>query len=88
MKIHKGSCHCGAIHFEVEAPDEIYAQECNCSICRLTGFLHLNVPRSRFKVLRGEDNITTYTFNTGAGVAKLVALNHFISRGLIQMDIA
>ncbi len=65
MKLHKGSCHCGSVQFEVEAPEVIHAQECNCSICSITGYLHLIVPRSRFKMLKGEDNLTTYTFNTG-----------------------
>lgn len=31
----------------------------------MTGYLHLIVPRSRFKILNGEDNLTIYTFNTG-----------------------
>ena len=65
MKHYKGSCHCGAVQFEVEAPEEICAQECNCSICSMTGYLHLIVPRSRFKMLKGEDNLQSYTFNTG-----------------------
>ena len=34
MSWKKGSCHCGAMRFEVLAPDEIAAAECNCSICR------------------------------------------------------
>ncbi len=65
MKLYKGSCHCGAVQFEFEAPEEIRAQECNCSICFMTGYLHLIVPRSRFRILKGDDNLTTYTFNTG-----------------------
>jgi centromere protein V len=65
MKLHKGSCHCGAVLFEVKASEEIHAKECNCSICSMTGYLHLIVPRSRFKILQGEDNLATYTFNTG-----------------------
>lgn len=40
--------------------------ECNCSICRRSGTLHLIVPRERFRLLCGEDALTTYTFNTGA----------------------
>jgi hypothetical protein len=63
--IHRGSCHCGAIVFEVEAPEKIVAQDCNCSICAKAGFLHLIVPLSRFKLLRGNENLTTYTFHTG-----------------------
>lgn len=60
-----GGCHCGAVRFEVEAPTEIEASECNCSICSKSGYLHLIVPRSRFKLLRGAEALTTYTFNTG-----------------------
>jgi hypothetical protein len=63
--IYRGGCHCGAVRFEVEAPERIMAQECNCSICAKAGFLHLIVPRSRFRLLAGEENLTTYTFNTG-----------------------
>jgi hypothetical protein len=63
--LYTGSCHCGAIAFEVEAPEAIVAQDCNCSICSKSGFLHLIVPRPRFRLLRGEDQLTTYTFNTG-----------------------
>jgi hypothetical protein len=71
--VHRGSCHCGAVRFEVEAPDPIRALDCNCSICAKTGFLHLIVPRSRFRLLAGEEALSTYSFNTG--VAK-----HFFCR--------
>jgi hypothetical protein len=60
-----GSCHCGAVAFEVEAPAPLVVQACNCSICTKAGFLHLIVPKSRFRLLRGESHLTTYTFNTG-----------------------
>lgn len=65
MTTHKGGCHCGRVQFEVEAPAAIRADQCNCSICRMTGYLHLIVPRSDFRLLNGEDDIETYTFNTG-----------------------
>jgi hypothetical protein len=60
-----GSCHCGAVRFEVEAREPIVCYDCNCSICRRVGFLHLIVPRSRFTLLHGEDALSRYTFNTG-----------------------
>lgn len=63
--IYSGSCHCGAIKFEVDAPETLHVSECNCSICSKSGYLHLIVPKSDFRLLQGEDNITTYTFNTG-----------------------
>jgi len=63
--IYHGSCHCRAVRFEVEAPETITAQDCNCSICAKFGFLHLIVPKSKFKLSSGAENLTTYTFNTG-----------------------
>jgi len=63
--IYAGSCHCGAVRFEVEAPEQVEVERCNCSICSKSGFLHLIVPRSRFRLLSGEVSLTTYTFNTG-----------------------
>jgi len=63
--IYHGGCHCGAVRFDVEAPAHLDVSECNCSICRKTGFLHLIVPLSKFRLLSGKDSITTYTFNTG-----------------------
>jgi len=62
--IHTGSCHCGGVRLEVDAPPDIEAYECNCSLCRRTGFLHLIVPASRFRLVGGADMLTTYTFNT------------------------
>ena len=62
---HRGGCHCGAIAFEVEAPARLTVSECNCSICRMSGFLHLIVPRTRFRLLRGQEQLSEYRFNTG-----------------------
>jgi hypothetical protein len=63
---HFGGCHCGRVRFEVEAPAEIEALECNCSICSKSGYLHLIVPQPRFHLIRGSEFLTAYTFNTGA----------------------
>jgi hypothetical protein len=70
MTTHTGGCHCGLVCFEVEAPAEIAATECNCSICSKAGYLHLFVAQSRFRLLRGADSLETYTFNTGAAKHK------------------
>ena len=63
--IYKGSCHCGAVAFEVEANKKVVAISCNCSICTKAGNLHLIVPLSKFKLIKGENNLSTYTFDTG-----------------------
>ena len=71
---HSGGCHCGRVRFEVDAPADITASRCNCSICSMTGFLHLIVGRDKFRLLDGADDIETYTFNTG--VAKHYFCRH------------
>ena len=65
MVTRKGGCHCGRVRFEVTAPNDLQVCDCNCSICSKSGFLHLIVPKSRFKLLSGGEALTTYTFNTG-----------------------
>lgn len=61
---HTGGCHCGRVRFEVIAPARLTVSDCNCSICSKSGYLHLIVPKSRFRILSGEDWLTTYEFNT------------------------
>jgi hypothetical protein len=61
--LHKGSCHCGAVAYEVETDlEQVIA--CNCSICRRKGYLLTFVPRGALNVLQGEEALSTYTFNT------------------------
>ena len=64
--VHHGGCHCGAVAFEVDAPAALEVTECNCSVCAMTGFLHLIVPTSRFRLVRGAEVLAEYRFNTGA----------------------
>jgi len=62
---HSGGCHCGRVRFQVLAPAELLVDECNCSICSKSGYLHLIVPASRFTLLQGESELVCYQFNTG-----------------------
>ena len=64
MMVHKGGCHCGRVRFEVDAPATLTVVECNCSMCAKGGFLHLIVPAARFRLVRGAESLTAYTFNT------------------------
>jgi centromere protein V len=64
MITHRGGCHCGAVAFEVDAPAELEALECNCSICTKSGYLHLIVPATRFRLLHGRQHLATYQFGT------------------------
>ncbi len=62
---HAGGCHCRRVRFEVDAPADVEVLDCNCSMCRMTGFLHLIVPAARFRLTAGEDALQDYRFNTG-----------------------
>jgi len=61
---HSGGCHCGKVRFEVETNSPMICQDCNCSICSKSGFIHLIVPRSKFSLVEGEASLSTYTFGT------------------------
>jgi hypothetical protein len=61
---HRGGCHCGRVRFEIEAPARLQVIDCNCSMCAKSGYLHLIVPKERFRLLSGSDALTTYEFNT------------------------
>ena len=63
-----GGCHCGAVRFEADLPEPpVPALDCNCSICAMTGFLHVMVAHEQFELLTGRDALASYRF--GSGVA-------------------
>lgn len=74
MTTHKGGCHCGEIRFEVDAPEDLELSDCNCSICAMTGYQHLIVPASDFRLTQGQDALNCYEFNQG------IAKHYFCSR--------
>lgn len=59
-----GSCHCGAIAFELEAEPaiaEVY--DCNCSMCRRRGGLLWFGPRRALALGSDPARLATYRFN-------------------------
>ncbi len=61
-----GGCHCGLVHFEAELPSRnVEALECNCSVCAMTGYLHLIVPETAFRLIDGKGETTAYRFGSG-----------------------
>ena len=64
MKV-AGGCHCGAVRFEAEIGAEpVVALDCNCSICRMTGFLHIIVPHEDFALIKGHEELSSYQFGS------------------------
>lgn len=63
MSKHSGSCHCGAVAYEVELDLERPVISCNCSICRRTGALLAFASEEAFTLQKGEDAVQDYQFN-------------------------
>lgn len=63
MNTYHGSCHCGAVRFEVDA-ELSQIERCTCSICSKKGGLFVRVPPNQFRQLQGQDDLTLYQFNT------------------------
>lgn len=59
---YQGSCHCGAVAFDVEGEIDA-AISCNCSICRRRGSLLWFVPRDKLRLRTPEEAASSYTFN-------------------------
>ena len=59
--IHKGSCHCGKVSFEVEG-DLGTVISCNCSICRRKAALLWALPKQQVRFLSGAGDLGRYTF--------------------------
>ena len=63
--IHKGSCHCGAVQFELKLPNGLEnLRRCNCSMCRRRGAVVASVPLSGINITQGEEVLRLYQFNT------------------------
>jgi hypothetical protein len=56
---HPGSCHCGAVRFEVEV-DPSTATRCNCTICTKIGAPTAIVKPSAFTLSAGESELSSY----------------------------
>ncbi|AKV03884.1 Gfa-like protein [Labilithrix luteola] len=61
-KKHVGSCHCGAVRFEVDVDLSEGASGCNCSICTKIASLGAIVKPNAFTLLAGEESLSTYVW--------------------------
>lgn len=63
MQVFEGSCHCGTVRFRVTAAvTEITT--CDCSLCSMRNALMLKVPEQALTLLKGEESLTLYQWNT------------------------
>lgn len=68
-----GSCHCGAVRFQVEA-EITELTTCDCSLCVKKNAVMAKVHESALTITAGEDALSLYRWNTGR------ARHYFCSR--------
>jgi hypothetical protein len=62
---HKAACHCGAVELELDLPDGLIdVRRCDCSLCRRRGAIAASVPLDGIKIIKGENFLKLYEFNT------------------------
>lgn len=63
MQTYRGSCHCGAIRFEI---DTVFTEftKCDCSLCRKKNAVMAKVHEDQFRFVQGEDDLGLYEWNT------------------------
>ena len=60
-----GGCHCGAVRFTAQVDPKQTLLDCNCSLCSMTGHLHLMAKHTAFVLHTERSNLNSYRFNTG-----------------------
>ena len=58
-------CHCGGVEAEINATEKLEKMiRCNCSICKRKGAIMSIVKSEDFKIIKGKEIISLYTFHT------------------------
>lgn len=62
---HTATCHCGSVAFVLDLPEGLIdVRRCDCSLCRRRGAITASIPLSGIKIVKGENLLTLYQFNT------------------------
>ncbi|WP_154222126.1 GFA family protein [Marinicella rhabdoformis] len=59
-----GGCHCGAVRFIAQVDPKQTLLNCNCTLCSMTGHLHMMAKHENFVLHTDKNNLISYRFNT------------------------
>ncbi len=65
LKTYTGSCHCGALQFEIDADLSKGTEKCNCTICTKMRLWSVRVSSNEFRLISGEEFLSDYTYGSG-----------------------
>lgn len=63
-RTYHGSCHCGAVRFEVELDLAAGTSKCNCTACGKGRFWKAIVSPDAFRLLQGHEVLADYSFGS------------------------
>jgi hypothetical protein len=62
---HTATCHCGSVEIQLRLPNGLEnLRRCDCSLCRRRGAIVASVPLSGITIVKGEESLGNYQFNT------------------------
>jgi hypothetical protein len=87
MMKHKGSCHCGAVQFEVTL-DLAQVTRCNCTICLKVHGTNSIVKPTAFELRSGEAALSSYVYRDAKAGTRFFCKHcgvHCFARGYLEV---